>query len=101
MDLHVAQSWIEAEFHEWHARYGGRGVMIGFIFYFFFAFAANRRMTAFCSEIGDVTLSGLIANLQRLRASTTTIDSITSQKLRESTRSPAHPGAAHQRCINQ
>ncbi len=40
--------------------------------YFFFAFAPNRRMTAFRSEIGDATLSGLIANLQRIRASTTT-----------------------------
>lgn len=40
--------------------------------YFFFAFALNRPMTAFPSEIGDATLSGLIASPQRIRASTTT-----------------------------
>jgi hypothetical protein len=40
--------------------------------YFFFAFAGNRGMTAFRTEIGQETLTGLIDNLQRLRSSTTT-----------------------------
>jgi hypothetical protein len=40
--------------------------------YFFFAFAANQRMTAFRSEIGDAPLSGLIANMARIQSSSTT-----------------------------
>jgi hypothetical protein len=40
--------------------------------YFFFAFAANQRMTAFRSEIGDATLTGLVANMARIQGSTTT-----------------------------
>ena len=40
--------------------------------YFFFAFAPNRRMTAFRTDVGQTTLSGLSANLARLQGSTTT-----------------------------
>jgi hypothetical protein len=40
--------------------------------YFFFAFAANQRMKAFRSEIGDAPLSGLTANMARIQGSTTT-----------------------------
>jgi hypothetical protein len=40
--------------------------------YFFFAFAPNRRMTAFRTELGDATLTGLIANMARIQGSTTT-----------------------------
>jgi hypothetical protein len=40
--------------------------------YFFFAIAPNQRVTAFRSEIGQGALAGLIANMQRIRESTTT-----------------------------
>jgi hypothetical protein len=59
--------------------------------YFFFAFAPNRRMTAFRSEIGDATLSGLIANRQRIRASTTT-KSQYNHALAQFRRHPSPPG---------
>jgi hypothetical protein len=59
--------------------------------YFFFAFAPNRRMTAFRSEIGDATLSGLIANLQRIQASTTT-ESQYNHALAQFCRHPGPPG---------
>jgi hypothetical protein len=59
--------------------------------YFFFALAPNRRMTAFRSEIGDATLSGLIANLQRIRASTTT-ESQYNHALAQFRRHPSPPG---------
>jgi hypothetical protein len=59
--------------------------------YFFFAFAGNQRMTAFRSEIGDATLTGLIANLQRIRASTTT-EGQYNHALAQFHRHPSPPG---------
>lgn len=59
--------------------------------YFFFAFGLNRRMTAFRTEIGQETLSGLIANLQRIRASTTT-ESQYNHALAQFGRHPSPPG---------
>jgi hypothetical protein len=40
--------------------------------YFFFAFAANQRMTAFHAKIGDAPLTGLTANMARVQSSATT-----------------------------
>ena len=40
--------------------------------YFFFAFAPNQRLTAFRTELGDATLTGLNANMARIQGSTTT-----------------------------
>jgi len=60
--------------------------------YFFFAFAANRGMTAFRTEIGQETLAGLIANQQRIRASTTT-ESQYNHALGQFRRHPSPAGA--------
>lgn len=59
--------------------------------YFFFAFGPNRRMRAFRTEIGQETLSGLISNRQRIRASTTT-ESQYNHALAQFRRHPSPPG---------
>jgi hypothetical protein len=59
--------------------------------YFLFAFAGNPGMTAFRTEIGQETLTGLIDNLQRLRSSTTT-DSEYEHALAQFRRQPSPPG---------
>jgi hypothetical protein len=59
--------------------------------YFFFAFAANQRMTAFRSEIGDATLTGLVANMARIQGSTTT-EREYNQALAQFRRHPSPPG---------
>jgi len=59
--------------------------------YFFFAFGPNRRMTAFHTEIGKATLSGLIANLARIQGATTT-DSQDDHALAQFRRHPSPPG---------
>jgi hypothetical protein len=59
--------------------------------YFFFAIAANRRMTAFRTEIGQGTLTGLIANMARIQGSTTTEHQY-QQALAQFRRHPSPPG---------
>jgi hypothetical protein len=59
--------------------------------YFFFAFAANHRMTTFRAEIGDAPLTGLIANMARIQGSTTTEQQY-QRALAQFHRHPSPPG---------
>ena len=59
--------------------------------YFFFAFAANQRMTAFRAEIGDAPLTGLTANMARIQSSATTEHQY-NQALAQFRRHPSPPG---------
>jgi hypothetical protein len=59
--------------------------------YFFFAFGADRRMTAFRAEIGNASLPGLTANMARIQGSTTTQHQY-NHALAQFRRHPSPPG---------